>query len=169
MTKREFLSVGLKIIGLILIFAIVCLLPYFVSGALNVSSLRILFIIFILIFLGGIYFLLRGSDKIAIKLIPVDKKLMVTGIDNFPKELFVLVLRIQGVFNILEAVSYLTRSFLIQAKHVDWTEIAIYILVIIGSVYLCTGAKYVTEFAFKNFRIDSNQSTGIKQSETKGC
>jgi hypothetical protein len=165
MTKRDFLSVGLKITGVILIIAILSTLPYVVYMTKGWNTLLMLWIPYISLALGSLYLIKTGSNEIADKLVPIDKKLMVTGIDDFPREIFVLVLRIEGIFNIIGAVTYITSQLLMQTKNVDWSKISTFVLLVLCSVYLCTGADYLTKLAFPKLRTGNNQPSETKQPE----
>jgi hypothetical protein len=165
MTKRDFLSVGLKITGVILIIAILSTLPYVVYMTKGWNTLLMLWIPYISLALGSLYLIKTGSNEIAAKLVPIDKKLMVTGINDFPRELFVLVLRIEGIFNIIGAVTYITNQLLMQPDKFDLSKVSTFVLLIICSVYLCAGAGYLTKLAFPKFRTGNNQQIEIKQPE----
>jgi uncharacterized membrane protein YbhN (UPF0104 family) len=174
MTKRDILSVALKIIGfnfilysLIVVMSILQYISLFNNPIAKeyhlVLGLGGNIITFILV-LAGAYILLRFSDKIAEKLIPIDKEVHIFVVDNWQKDVFSLALRIIGVVTLVKNIPHLVGEFIESPTYIDIiknasiSQIIYRLLIITIGIYLLLGGKHLVKIIFKEKVIEQTES-----------
>lgn len=116
MSKRDILSIAFKILGAVCLINALWSLPMIIASlSMMRSEVSLLaeinsILYFIGIILGPLlmfamaFILLRYADSLSKKLIPVDEKLPVIDPVIWQKPLFVLALKIMGVFCIIKGI-----------------------------------------------------------------
>jgi len=142
MTKRDFISVFIKIVGILLPCSmIINILFLFISRATGLTIS-----ICIVVALIG-FFLILAADKIAGKLVPTNKELKIIGGNITPKDVFTVVLQIIGMTWIIFGLEYFVKMVLgIEQNKENWI-ISNLLLIFIG-VYFVSGAKHIVKIMF---------------------
>lgn len=170
MTKRDILSVALKILGIISVMYAVEYIngigmglgmifqqpgpgqnfnPYWFLGSMTLTA-------FLSIAIA--YILLRWGDLIAQKLVRDDSAILALGSSQWERPIFMLSLRIIGVVCLIKGIPELVRvlselSFrskyqgIIRLSDIGPSIIGAIVFLIIG-VYLISGGKHLVEFAY---------------------
>lgn len=145
-TKRDFISLAFKITGTFCIFGVpLAILKASVDDATVLSLLTA--IIIAGLFITGLLMIVI-ADRVARKLVTANKELKVIGMDIAPKDVFVLVLKIDGIFGIIISIQYCIELFL-GIKTAHWRWIIFTILWVVIGIYFLSGAKHVVKFVFK--------------------
>lgn len=97
------------------------------------------------------YILLKFSDKISEKLIKTDKEIQIFGADNWQKEVFILSLRIFGVYEIAGRFATLVWQIALLKDYKD--DLYTLVRMAIG-VYFLLGAKHLVNLVFKEKKIE---------------
>ncbi len=168
MTKRDILSISLKILGVFSIIYAVRQIPYIAltismfipQSGQGLSSIWYLIGIITSIILAFViaYILLRWGDSIAKKLVRKDSKIPSLNEKEWEKPIFILSLRVVGVLclirGIQELIKYLIRFTSLGEKPgfltaQNWGGVISTIVVLIISVYLISGAKKFVKFLLR--------------------
>lgn len=168
MTKRDVLSLALKISGVYsVIFAVhqipsvTLWLSMMVSPARSSSSPIALFfstVAGIFLILVAAYILLRWGDSIARILIKEDKNIPTFGSMDWERLFFILSLRIAGVICLIRGLPQLSNTFirLRPMKEAqgsmspgNWGSLISVIVLLILGVYLLLGAEGFARFVLK--------------------
>ena len=143
MTKRDFISVFIKIAGMIFICnTIVAITVRFPPSTSDINPLAI-YILFLIIEI----LLIMAADKIALKIVSTDKELKFNNVNIAPKDVFIIIMRIVWMFSIITAVEYFIKIFLAVARFKTGWVIANLMTIIIG-IYFLFGAKHLAGFMF---------------------
>ncbi len=171
MTKRDILSLALKVIGIITVMWAILHIPSiaFGIGALFQEYSELFprlyaiwhfvgTIITPMLLLVMAYVLLRWSDSISNRLVREDNKISISGDENWEKRIFVLALRINGVVALLFGIPRLLRVVeqlmmrwnldTIIVYHSTFGAIGSIALVVLG-LYLLFDGKLLIKIAFR--------------------
>jgi len=151
MTKRDFISVFLKIAGT----SVICIIPILFPTRMFDMLLLGIFTI-ILLSIGLTLILL--SNKIATKLVPTDKEFKVINGKIIPKDIFVIVMRIVWMFGIIAAIKHFIGVFLSIERFKVELIISNTIAIIIG-IYFLFGAKLIAGLLFDRKSAPPNLTT----------
>ncbi|HLD36436.1 MAG TPA: hypothetical protein VJC37_06915 [Planctomycetota bacterium] len=158
MTKRDFISVFLKIVGI----SLICIIPIlFPTRLFDLMLLGI----FILILLGVGLLLILLANKIATKLVPNDKKLKVINANIIPKDIFVIVMRIIWMFSIIAAIEHFI-SVLLNIERFKVELLISNVIAIIIGIYFLFGAKHVVKLLFDRKPSQPDQAINLEGSIT---
>jgi hypothetical protein len=176
MTKRDVLSVALKVLGvwsivhstsLLLLMGIS--LDMLLRNPKPDPSYRVQFIwggVGFVLALFAAYVLLHYGDGIARRLVPVDSGLAALGATEWEKPLFVLSLRIIGALCVVRGISNWVRPvalLVVQARYAeardvyDWADVIAATLYVLLGAYLISGGRHLVEFAFRTERISQER------------
>ncbi|MDI6788896.1 MAG: hypothetical protein QME51_11040 [Planctomycetota bacterium] len=143
MTKRDFISIFIKIIGISFICSTIIGLPFAIAKiGIAIATLIILSVVLII----GLSLILL-ANKITNKLVSANKELKVIGGDIRPKDVFITIMRIIWMFSIVFALEYFIGMFLGIKREKMW--IISNILTIIIGIYFLLGAKHIVKFIFE--------------------
>ena len=179
MTKRDILSVALKVLGAALLTYEVAGIPQTVNwvmvllgGNMPIANPRLdawltVASVVLAIMLAGM--LIGFSDGIARKLVREDRELSIPRVDERP--LFGLALRVIGIVLVVQAIPEVLRLLAepaLQAKHVEgslsgasykeflikgwvgaWAEMIRAVASLILGVYLVTGARSLVDWLYR--------------------
>jgi len=171
MTKRDFFSISLKILGVVyIIFAVFNLASLFTlievlfypSGrdpsTLIYAGMAVAFFIFVLIL---VYILFKWGNRIAQKLVKDDTPLPALGTRDWEKPLFTLSLRVAGVFCLIGGVPGLIYHlyqwiadiwgswFGPTTGNLIWPDFLKDIVLVALGLYLLRGGKHVVRYVFQ--------------------
>ncbi|MBI5777930.1 MAG: hypothetical protein HZA49_00545 [Planctomycetes bacterium] len=152
MTKRDFISVFIKIVGTILVTSSIVWIPLVIA---KIKILIISLIIFSVILIIGLALILL-ANKIANKLIPVNKELKIAGGNIKPKDVFVIIMKISWMFSIILALEYFIGLLLFLVIERQTTLIISNLLAIIIGIYFLSGGKHIAGLLFDRKPIQPN-------------
>lgn len=163
MTKRDVLSVALKIIGVICMLYAIFDISFGLSALSWQSRSReetgfhwlvaAAIAAPVLLFCMA-YVLLKWGDAIANRLIRDDAQLPTVGAGQWEKPVFSLAMRILGAVSIMRTVSLLLRElartpFRAFFMAHSWGDIAGLAVILLIGLYLLFGARHIVEFLFR--------------------
>ncbi|MBI5777929.1 MAG: hypothetical protein HZA49_00540 [Planctomycetes bacterium] len=170
-TIRDGLSIALKVLGFYFIYlaltSLITIVSYLTILASPLQSMAVessgvtkfaLFaptIIPFLLSIVTVYILLRYSDKISEKLIPVDKEIQIFSTNTWQKEVFIIALRIFGVYEIARRLAALVKQLALSPTYQkavekdSWQDIVYTMVCIAIGVYLLAGAKHIVNIVFR--------------------
>ncbi|MEW6026339.1 MAG: hypothetical protein AB1599_03470 [Planctomycetota bacterium] len=158
-TKRDIISIILKVIGVKFICAAII-------GAIGfpfMFSMRGVFEILIfcgVVFIIGLSIVLL-SNMIAGKLVPADKELKVISGYIVPRDIFIIIMKIIWMFALIAAVEFLIGLACGMKQDTRW--IATNIVSALFGIYFLTGAKHLVKLLF-----DRDQSTPKQADNPEG-
>jgi hypothetical protein len=163
-TKRDALSVSLKILGLVTLYRAVWTVIVMWVGVLVLAEARksadfyarlTWSILVPVLLLAAGCILLRWGDTIAAKLVRQDAELPAIPTTGWQKPVFVVALKVVGVVFLVNGLAGLARVAT-QAGSVLWlftgyarAQTYHSIVLIALAIYLLSGAKHLVAFAFK--------------------
>ena len=187
MTKKDVLSISLKILGVVALMYTIVLIPHlffsiglvFAPDAGGIQSyMRLWNFIYtmvhpIVVFVIG-YILLRWSDDITNKITKDDKPLSIKVTTDWDKRVFVLALKIIGVIWLIMGIPELIKSigeltmrwhiYHLDISHATGVAISGVISLLLG-FYLITNGRYFIKLAFGEQAV----TTLKKKSKGKLC
>ena len=166
MTKRDVLSVAMKIIGVFSLIATIQLLPYlilvlqaqyFPEVAHKIWIYGMYFLVLV-VDLAIAFVLLRYSNAIAAKLVRNDKEMDIAISSRWDRRAFKLCIRIIGILTVIKGLVALVQNtnYLIYRFYqatsdvlIQWNKIFAPIVLIIVGVYLICGGKFIINMAYR--------------------
>ncbi|MDI6788897.1 MAG: hypothetical protein QME51_11045 [Planctomycetota bacterium] len=183
-TIRDGFSIALKILGFYFIYRGFCSLTTIAtylmvwanpSQRMDIESSGItkfaMFAPSVIPFILSIvtaYVLLRFSDRIAEKLVSVDKEIQIFSADNWQKEVFILALRIFGAYQVADKFATLVWQIALAPTYQkaiendSWQNNVDTLVCIAIGVYLLSGAKHMVNLVFRKKKTEpmSGKPTG---------
>jgi len=169
-TIRDGFSIALKILGFYFIYLTCSSLltiggylimlrinPQYTIETSGITKFAIFLpsVIMFILFIVGAYILLRFSDKIVERLVPVDKEIQIFGTDNWQKEVFILALRIFGAYQVINKITTLVWQIALVPTYqkaiekYSWQNVIYTLVCIVVGLYLLTGAKHIVNLVFR--------------------
>jgi hypothetical protein len=162
MTKRDVLSVALKIMGVYCLFTAIVSIPtigFGISMATQVYGevwMLITSIMYPIWLIGFAYVFIQFSEVFAEKLIPEDTQIPSVDMSQLEKPIFVLAVRIIGVISLARGVPELVKFIVLSPTWRyeamtarSWENMAGGIALLGFGIYLLSGGKQLVAFAFK--------------------
>lgn len=167
MTKRDVLSVALKVLGAwCIVHSLSFLLTIGISlqallrssqGDVTLRPMLIWGSVGFVLVLCAAYILLRFGDGIARRLAPIDSELSALGPSAWEKPVFVLSLRIIGVVCLVRGIPQLVRpiaTLVLQGRYAtlgnldNWASLIAAIVYLLLGAYLLSGGKHLVAWAY---------------------
>jgi hypothetical protein len=168
MTKRDAISVALKIMGILSITGVIVFIPvaFIIAKGPFLPEGPIMFWYYVAIFAQPVFgaavgfVLLKYSEAIAGKLISEDKKIDIGLSDDWDRSALTVALRvvgltaaIKGTVNLIQSgVYFAVRSNVDVQRMIQWDRIVVPCTLIFIGIYLIAGGKMILRFAFRKPR-----------------